>query len=119
MAEMKIDITDVIEKAIEKIEAEGYTVQKWIPCSEERPPFGKRVLGTTKAGQVVDVILCPQGCEWFRGGDFFPYNSIVAWMPLPKPFTLGSEANGCWISCAECANTKCKNRYVQEVKKDE
>ena len=34
-------------------------------------------------------------------------------------FTLGSEANGCWISCAECANTGCKNRYVQEAKEDD
>ena len=33
--------------------------------------------------------------------------------------TLGSEANGCWISCAECANTGCRNRYVQEVQEDE
>lgn len=39
--------------------------------------------------------------------------------PLPTPFTLGSEANGCWISCAECANTGCKNRYVQEAKEDD
>lgn len=33
--------------------------------------------------------------------------------------TLGSEANGCWISCAECANTGCKNRYVKEAQEDE
>ena len=34
-------------------------------------------------------------------------------------FTLGSEANGCWMSCAECANTGCKNRYVQEAQEDD
>ena len=37
MAAMKIDISEVVDGAIEKIKQEGYMVQKWIPCSERLP----------------------------------------------------------------------------------
>lgn len=30
----------------------------------------------------------------------------------------GSEANGCWISCTECANTACPNRDETEAKQE-
>lgn len=30
----------------------------------------------------------------------------------------GSKANGCWITCNECANTSCPNRDEEEGKSD-
>jgi hypothetical protein len=35
-----------------------------------------------------------------------------------SPRKIGSKANGCWITCNECANTSCPNRDEKEGKSD-
>ncbi len=58
---------------------------RWIPCSE-RMPLGGRVLATTKQGYVVDVIFVVNGSQWFRNGEYFPTDTVIAWMPMPDAY---------------------------------
>lgn len=60
-------------------------VNRWIPCSE-RLPHGGRVLATTKQGYVVDVIFTFKGSQWFRNGEYFPTDTVIAWMPMPDAY---------------------------------
>lgn len=34
--------------------------------------------------------------------------------PEPAPIRLGSDANGCWIKCKDCENTRCSRRVVED-----
>ena len=93
MAEMKIDITDVIEKAFEKIEAEGYTVQKWIPVSERMPDRFDNVLlailsrnGYGEPAYYVTIGGMKNGTEFESyTGDICEGEKVTHWMPLPEP----------------------------------
>ena len=93
MAEMKIDVTDVIERAIEKIKAEGYTVQKWIPCSERLPGRFDSVLlailsknGYGEPAYYVTIGGMKNGTEFESyTGDICECEKVTHWMPLPEP----------------------------------
>jgi hypothetical protein len=82
MAEMNIDITNVIEQAIEKIRNEGYTVQKWIPCSERLPEVYEKVLTYNDEGIIHDnfrLNLRDGSVGWSQGW------GITHWQPRPEP----------------------------------
>lgn len=90
MDEMKIDITDVIERAVEKLEAEGYTVQKWIPCSERLPEEAGSYLVMYHPCFWDDVEWSKRcvGIDTFRGKSTWAkkkYQRVTHWMPLPEP----------------------------------
>lgn len=87
MADVKFNVSVSVEKMLEAFRQEGYTVQKWIPCSESFP-HGGRVLATTKQGYVVDVIFVLKGSQWFRNGEYFPTDTVIAWMPIPDAYEL-------------------------------
>lgn len=74
---MSYEIADAIRDAP--------AVNRWIPCSE-RLPYGGRVLVTTKQGYVVDAIFVAKGCQWFRNGECFQTDAIIAWMPMPNAY---------------------------------
>lgn len=106
MAEMNIDITNVIERAIEKIRQEGYTVQKWIPCSERLPEqntmvivccYGSDVIipdysrgesieeAIQRIGAIPDVTIGFCDEEGWIGADMFPMMvQPTFWMSLPS-----------------------------------
>lgn len=89
MAEMKIDISDVVDGAIEKIKQEGYTVQKWIPCSERLPEDNAEVLVSFCRRYVkIGYIEPGDGLRYWviPGHSVVPLNYIEAWMPIPDAY---------------------------------
>ena len=63
----------------------------WIPCETELPCGGKRVLVTTAEGNVVDAIFVLNGNQWFRNGEYFTTDRVIAWMPLPSAYEQEKE----------------------------
>ena len=66
-------------------EAEGLTEDRWIPVTERLPEVKQRVLAQRKDG-FMEVKVCIDGghLAWF-------YSGIVAWRPLPEPYTEEKE----------------------------
>ena len=98
MAEMKIDITGVVENAIEKIKAEGYTVQKWIPCSKRLPENDAKCLVYTSDKRVCMARWYGKYDEqgaWYIISDDVPklyrIKNVPFWMPLPAPPEGGEQ----------------------------
>ena len=82
MAAMQIDISEVVNGAIEKIKQEGYTVQKWIPCSERLPESSIYVLCAGRDGM---GILRYTGATWLdENAIAYTTNEITHWMLLPN-----------------------------------
>lgn len=87
MDKMEFGISDVVAGALEQIRNDGYTVQRWIPCSEMLPEEDKVVLVSTTTG-CVDFAVLRWG-KWFPdgyNGVAFPPNRITAWMPKPDAY---------------------------------
>lgn len=94
MATMKIDISDVVNGAIEKIKHEGYTAQKWIPCSERLPENNVPVLYVWRSQNGAAAVLHgwhfeirSLGSAWHQSGVGLhrPDEEVTHWMPLPEP----------------------------------
>ena len=102
MAEMKIDITDVIERAVEKVKSEGYTVQKWIPCRERLPDRFDTVLlailsknGYGEPAYYVTIGGLKNGKEFESyTGEMAECEKVTHWMPLPNEPEVTQDDNG-------------------------
>ena len=80
--------TGFVENAIEKIKAEGYAVQKWIPCIERLPEQTGYYLVWLDS-EIVDI------AEFYTYADFVQKeiannywnksSKVLYWMPLPEP----------------------------------
>jgi hypothetical protein len=119
MAAMKIDISEVVGGAIDKIKREGYTVQKWIPCGDELPENLTPVIITyanrypimpcyqkDKDKPYVGAAYC-HNCKWFwysvtcedllseYGYSFSDEMDdaieVLAWMPMPSAYEPEKE----------------------------
>ena len=80
-AKITIDeIRDYISKAI--------NAERWIPCSERLPKYGKQVLCCNKQGSVfTSAITYTSGHTVYFGQHY----NVIAWMPLPEPYKTESE----------------------------
>ena len=86
MADVKFDISVSVEKMLEAFRQEGYTVQKWIPCSEHMPEKHTEVLAYSPFwGKIVVAMWC--GEFWLEQwtDDDLQQSEITHWMPLPAP----------------------------------
>ena len=73
----------VVEKVRKALSAER--PQEWIPCSERLPKKYEQVLCCNKDGRVFSTALTyvhPEYKYWYFG----KHRSVIAWMPLPKPW---------------------------------
>lgn len=85
-----------LQEALNKVPT-AYAEPRWIPCSERLPKMKEIVLITNDKGHV--------RCGQYRGVGFFSKNdgrphwnwkgntleTVVAWMPLPKPYEVNHE----------------------------
>lgn len=78
------DITDAFMRGYEKGKADR-PQGEWIPCSERLPKKYEQVLCCNKDGRVFSSALTyvhPEYIYWYFG----KHRSVIAWMPLPKPW---------------------------------
>lgn len=85
MAELKIDITKVVEGTIEKIKAEGYTVSKWIKCSEQLPTTRQTILIYDEYEGVCAGYYDSDYAKFRAVDDIFRSLNVTHWQPLPEP----------------------------------
>lgn len=71
-------------------------MNRWIPCGEKLPKYGKNVLITNDKGNVSYGRF--RGVEfWKEDGDCYwtwkknTIEHVLAWMPLPEPFKENSD----------------------------
>ena len=87
MAEMKFDITKVVDGAVKEFRHQGYTVSKWISCKEEMPDDGVNVLIYT-GNRMISLAWYDKDMGYFYICDSdYKYNSldVTHWQPLPEP----------------------------------
>ena len=63
-----------MEMALQALKA-----QRWIPCSERLPEDGQEILATTTDNAWGDVVIIRTYYKEM-------HKSVIAWMPLPKPY---------------------------------
>ena len=56
---------------------------KWIPISKETPKKEGEYLTTTMYNEVY--------CDFWNGDRFIRSETVIAWMPKPKPYKVESE----------------------------
>ena len=79
--------------------------QEWIPCSERLPERLERVLVTRANGRVEETFRWDNEEYPWNGG----YDDILAWMPLPEPYTADTpqtESENSQIDCRTCRHNK-------------
>ena len=87
MAELKIDITKVVDGAIEEFKHQGYNVSKWISCKEKMPDDGINVL-IYAGNRMISLAWYDKDMGYFYICDSdYKYNSldVTHWQPLPEP----------------------------------
>lgn len=68
--------------------ANGVTLQRWIPVTEQKPPENTRVLlfipNVAEGGKVRIGVLEPINLWFTEGRDRLLYSQVTHWMPLPE-----------------------------------
>ena len=89
MAELKFDISKVMEVAIKEFKRQGFTVSKWISCKEQLPEVGQPVLiyyPYWTGLEVQTARLDYDKLTFDICGEFnADVNKVTHWQPLPEP----------------------------------
>ena len=87
MTEISIEkmAQNVARKVMQELMDNGVFIGKWIPVSERLPEESKRYVVSTKYNDVMT--------DFYTGEGFLQGDDIIAWMPLPEPYKLESEAS--------------------------
>ena len=76
-----------IEECVDKLVANGVTIQKWIPVTERFPEVGDRCLCNVKSfafpGSYYQAILKYDKYGFVEGCIYT--DDVTHWMPLPEP----------------------------------
>ena len=80
---------ETINSAIEivKQEAEKYN-NGWIPCSERLPKYGEVVMCSCTNSGITISCITHKGVKPSKSVRFGQH-SVIAWQPLPQPYTKG------------------------------
>ena len=91
VAQIKVDTEEIVRRIKEEYDIMG----GWIPCSEGLPKKGEVVLitngkGNVRCGQYRSEHDVRGGTHywWWKGKTV---ETVIAWMPLPKPYREESE----------------------------
>jgi hypothetical protein len=93
MAEMKFDITKVVDGAIKEFRHQGYNVSKWISCKDKMPDDGVNVL-IYAGNRMISLAWYDKDMGYFYICDSdYKYNSldVTHWQPLPEPPKDGEQ----------------------------
>ena len=83
MAEIRIDISEIVNRAVDKLIESGWRPSEWIPCSERTP---SKFLWVLCAGRDGMGVFRYTGAKWLdENGLAYSTNEITHWMPLPEP----------------------------------
>lgn len=94
MAELKFDITKVVDGAIKEFKHQGYNVSKWISVKDRLPDKFEYVLcyckTTTGEGNEFMFGAYHNDTWWLKSCRTYatleqPQMRVMYWMPLPKP----------------------------------
>ena len=91
VAQIKVDTEEIVRRIKEEYDIMG----GWIPCSEGLPKKGEVVLitngkGNVRCGQYRSEHDVRGGTHywWWKGKTV---ETVIAWMPLPKPYKGGDD----------------------------
>ena len=61
----------------------------WIPCSEQLPEYGEVVMCSCTNGGITISCITHKGVKPSKSVRFGQH-SVIAWKPLPQPYTKGA-----------------------------
>lgn len=79
----------------EEVTSRSEKPNKWIPVSERLPEDEKEVLCFLESEEMAVLFLRNNWgqYEWVDGGFATGSYNVIAWMPLPEPYSAESEVN--------------------------
>ena len=90
MAELKFDISKVVEGAVKEFKHQGYYVSKWINVDEALPEKDGYYLVVTQGihNPTIDIAGFWHYAEWvqkeIRENYWNKYDKVLYWQPLPE-----------------------------------
>lgn len=94
MAEMKFDITKVVDGAIKEFKHQGYNVSKWISCKDKMPEDNTSVLFVYVSENGIKSVHYGYHTNirgvyscWSKtsGGWEYSDEDVTHWQPIPEP----------------------------------